>query len=328
MTRPLVSVIIPAFNAERTLGEAISSALMQTYAPLEIVVVDDGSTDRTAQIMAGYGPLIRAVSQPRGGVSAARNAGIRAARGAMIALLDADDVLLPPHVEAAMRVWARAGGGRRHVAADASLYGARGIKRRRVLPDRMPRRLEGQRGRIMEHNIVAMFHVYPRAMWSEIGGYDESMRAVEDWDFAARAVYSGWEVVRQPTPYALYRRGPGTLSTDGAAMSVGERAFRRHILEAFGACMSAEERLQAEVPLRRGTWSEHVAAGEAALARAEGARAADAFAAAAAMAPHDPRLRRKALALRVPGVWRAYAARQARRAEGRLLPEPSAPPAS
>lgn len=320
-----MSVIIPAFNAERTIGEAVSSGLMQTYSPLEIVVIDDGSTDRTAQIIAGYGPLVRSVTQPRRGVSAARNAGIRAAHGAMIALLDADDVLLPPHVEAAVRVWTRAGGGRRHVAAEAAVYGASGIERRRVLPDRTPRRLDRQRRRIMEHNIVAMFHVYPRLMWSEIGGYDESMRAVEDWDFAARAVYSGWEVVRQGAPYALYRRGRGTLSTDALAMSTGERAFRAHILELFGASMSADERSQAAVPLRVGTWAEHVAAGEAALACGQPARAAEAFAAAAAVAPHDPRLRRKALALRVPGMWRAYAARQARRGQGAGLPEPPTP---
>lgn len=92
---PLVSVIIPAFNAARFLAEAIDSVLAQDYPALDIIVVDDGSTDATRAIIDGYGERVRAISQPNGGCGAARNAGLRAARGQYVAFLDADDVWWP-----------------------------------------------------------------------------------------------------------------------------------------------------------------------------------------------------------------------------------------
>jgi glycosyltransferase involved in cell wall biosynthesis len=92
MTRPLISVIIPAYNAERFLAETIESVLAQDYAPFEVIVVNDGSTDLTAAVAAGFGDRrLRAVYQPNGGLASARNCGLRAARGALIAFCDADD---------------------------------------------------------------------------------------------------------------------------------------------------------------------------------------------------------------------------------------------
>jgi cellulose synthase/poly-beta-1,6-N-acetylglucosamine synthase-like glycosyltransferase len=90
---PTVTVVIPCFNQARYLGAALSSVLNQTHRPLECIVVDDGSTDDTAGIAAGLGA--RVITQANQGVSAARNAGLRAARGDMVVFLDADDVLLP-----------------------------------------------------------------------------------------------------------------------------------------------------------------------------------------------------------------------------------------
>jgi len=90
-----VSVIIPVFNGETYIVETIESVLNQTYASLELIVVDDGSTDDTQRILKDYHSRIRYVYQPNSGVSAARNHGLRLARGAYIVFLDADDVLLP-----------------------------------------------------------------------------------------------------------------------------------------------------------------------------------------------------------------------------------------
>ena len=90
--RPLlVSAVIPAYNNAQYLAEAIDSALAQTYEPIEVIVVDDGSTDSTPHVLTQYGNRIRAIRQGNQGVSVARNTGISAARGAVIALLDADD---------------------------------------------------------------------------------------------------------------------------------------------------------------------------------------------------------------------------------------------
>jgi glycosyltransferase involved in cell wall biosynthesis len=90
-----VSTIIPAFNSARTLGEAIDSALAQDFDGHEVIVVNDGSTDGTASILAGYGDRIRVINQANDGVVAARNAGAAIARGTYLAFLDADDNWLP-----------------------------------------------------------------------------------------------------------------------------------------------------------------------------------------------------------------------------------------
>jgi glycosyltransferase involved in cell wall biosynthesis len=88
---PAVSVIIPAYNAAWCVAKAIDSVLTQDFRDFEVIVVNDGSTDDTAAVLDTYGDAIRIVTQPNGGLSSARNAGIRAARGELIAFLDADD---------------------------------------------------------------------------------------------------------------------------------------------------------------------------------------------------------------------------------------------
>lgn len=94
----LVSIIIPCYNAEAYVAEAIESALGQTWPHKEVIVVDDGSTDRSAEIIRNFGDRIHFVSLPHSGAPTARNEGIRRARGAYLKFLDADDVLLPEAV--------------------------------------------------------------------------------------------------------------------------------------------------------------------------------------------------------------------------------------
>lgn len=94
----LVSVAIPAHNAAATLGETLRSVLAQTHPALDVVVVDDGSTDDTAEIAASFGERVRLIRQPNCGISVARNMSLQACRGAFIALLDADDVCEPERI--------------------------------------------------------------------------------------------------------------------------------------------------------------------------------------------------------------------------------------
>jgi glycosyltransferase involved in cell wall biosynthesis len=96
---PRVSVIIPTYNHETYLAQAVDSALGQTFQSREVIVVDDGSTDRTPAILAGYGTAIRAVRKPNGGTSSALNAGIRLAGGEWVAWLSADDFWEPQKLE-------------------------------------------------------------------------------------------------------------------------------------------------------------------------------------------------------------------------------------
>ena len=93
--RPLVSVIIPSYNAARYVAEAVASALAQTYQPLEIILINDGSTDDTEEVILPYVGKVRYFYQPNRGLSVTRNRAIALARGELIAFLDADDVWLP-----------------------------------------------------------------------------------------------------------------------------------------------------------------------------------------------------------------------------------------
>src|SRR3954468_22992204 len=92
---PQVSVIIPVFNAAATVAETIESVLRQTFDDYEIIVVDDGSTDRTAHVLGRYQDRIQMIRRPNGGISAARNSGVAVSRGEYLAFLDGDDLWVP-----------------------------------------------------------------------------------------------------------------------------------------------------------------------------------------------------------------------------------------
>src|SRR5947199_6506358 len=99
MSSLTVSVIIPTYNRAALVDQAIDSVLSQTRAPTQIIVVDDGSTDQTAQLLDTYGSAITVITQRNAGPAAARNTGLRAATGDLVALLDSDDKLTPNSIE-------------------------------------------------------------------------------------------------------------------------------------------------------------------------------------------------------------------------------------
>lgn len=181
--RPLVSVIIPCYAQSAFLGEAIGSAVAQTYAPLEVIVVDDGSPDDPAPIVASH-PGVRLVSQPNGGRSSARNTGVRASHGEYLVFLDADDLLLPHAVETGMRAFAEHeecafvfGAGDRRTVDGAALA------RRSPVVDVPDLYLELLRGCCIHQLNTAVFR---RDAFEAVGGFDERRRVAEDWDLYLR----------------------------------------------------------------------------------------------------------------------------------------------
>ena len=99
MNTPLVSCIVPAFNSGRYIGEALDSILGQTWAGIEAIVVDDGSTDDTADVVLRYGDAVTCITRDNGGPAATRNAGLAVASGDFVAFLDADDLWEPDKLE-------------------------------------------------------------------------------------------------------------------------------------------------------------------------------------------------------------------------------------
>jgi glycosyltransferase involved in cell wall biosynthesis len=102
---PSISVVIPCYNAERFLRETLESVLKQTFLPLEIIVIDDGSTDNSAAIAASFGGIVRVERQKNQGESVARNRGMDLARGEWVALLDADDLWHPLKLQKQVEAW-------------------------------------------------------------------------------------------------------------------------------------------------------------------------------------------------------------------------------
>jgi glycosyltransferase involved in cell wall biosynthesis len=171
-------VVIPSFNYGHFVTEAVDSALAQTYADREVLVVDDGSTDDTRQRLAPYGDRIRYLYQENRGLSAARNAGVRAARGEYVALLDADDVWHPQKLELQMA----------YLAAHPEV-GLLGAERTKERPARWPAlgRAAGLAARTitLEQLVVCSRFgpssvVIARRCFEAIGYFDPALRSVED----------------------------------------------------------------------------------------------------------------------------------------------------
>lgn len=105
MDDALISCIVPVYNGERFLGEALDSVLAQSYKPLQVIIIDDGSTDNTAEIARGFGDRIVYQWQPHSGSAVAKNHAIRIAAGEFVAFLDADDLWLPEKIDRQMAVF-------------------------------------------------------------------------------------------------------------------------------------------------------------------------------------------------------------------------------
>lgn len=310
-TTPAVSVVIPAFNAERTLGGTLTGALTQTYPRIEVVVVDDGSTDHTADIAKAHGAPVRVVRQPNRGPSAARNAGVAAARGDLLVFCDADDVLLPPAVAAMVQRWQQAGAGRRMVTCNAYPLTAEGINplRSRALlsyPD-----VRHQRMAILRQNYLLTVVLMPRELFVELGGFDTALAAAEDWDLWLRAVYSGVEVLFQKRPHALWRWRSGSLSANRNAMLEGEEEVFRRFAAATAGRLSPPEQAYLRRRLVNGSPWRIRAQADDALRRGDLAHARREYRRAAGHFPRDRRLQLRAWSMWLfPPSARAWRSRQ------------------
>jgi glycosyltransferase involved in cell wall biosynthesis len=228
--RPLVSVVIPAFNSERYLGEAIESALGQTYAPVETIVVDDGSSDGTAEIARAH-PEVTLIQQENRGPSAARNCGFAASRGELIAFHDSDDLMTPNklavqagHMLENPDVGCVLAEQELIVEEGAELpFWVKGTKVEVVMPPRPPE-LED------EPMVHPMTMVVRRETFERVGDFDESMRAAEDFDWMLRAAEGEIEIARLSDVLLRRRIHPDSLTQDAAASRAGLfRAFKARI---------------------------------------------------------------------------------------------------
>lgn len=199
----LVSIVITCFNYGRFLGEAIESALGQTHDPVEVVVVDDGSTDDSRDVARRY--PVKLVEQANRGVCAARNRGARETRGGHLMFLDADDLLEPTYVERCLAPLAHAPPRVAYAYTQVRMFG---------LEDRVEISAPFSPARLIQGNMVNASALLRRAPFEHVGGFAENWRLRhEDRELWLRLLAHGYEGVFVPEPLLRYRRHGVTRNT-------------------------------------------------------------------------------------------------------------------
>lgn len=227
-----VSVVVPAYNAAAFVRQAVDSVLAQTHAPLEILVINDGSTDETPQVLDAYGDAIRVIHQRNGGLSNARNRGIREARGEHVAFLDADDRWLPEKLARQVAVLSQ-----RPEIGFCSTRTLVETPAHELTGEWQCPRLEGsllatlflRNGAIPGSGSGVMAR---RHLFEQVGGFDESLHSLEDIDCWMRlAAVSGYACIDEPLTVIV--KHPDSMSRNlrrmrEAALTVMRK--NRHLL--------------------------------------------------------------------------------------------------
>ncbi|MFN9718047.1 MAG: glycosyltransferase family 2 protein [Planctomycetota bacterium] len=218
-----VSVIIPTYNGESEIRRAIDSALSQEGCDVEVIAVNDGSTDNTKAVLDSYGDRIRAIHRHNSGPAPTRNAGIAAATGDWIAFLDHDDFWKPGKLKAQLA--AAAGTGADIIYTNCENFGdVNRVAQLRSIPGQMP---EGDlfEPLLLDNFIVISSTMIRRSLLLQFGSFD-APPGVEDWDLWLRLAASGAKFTPVREAVTMYQWRPGSLSKNFAHM----RQVRRQII--------------------------------------------------------------------------------------------------
>lgn len=229
MTTPAFSVVIPAYNAARTLRATVASVLNQSFADFEVVIIDDGSSDDTVRVALGLmaqDSRIRAVSQKNGGVSSARNFGTGLAKGRLLAFLDADDQ------------WAADKLARHHALHEADPMLDASFGQIAFCADEEGQLRAGRTTSIVPQGYLQIADVVSenpvctasnfvilREVFEELGGFAEDMRYAEDQEILALLLSEGGSLRGIDAPLVRYRLSEDGLSCNFEAMLDGWRSF-------------------------------------------------------------------------------------------------------
>lgn len=203
VSKPKVSVIIPAYNSDRFIRETIDSVLNQTYRDFELIVVDDGSSDRTADIISSYKDRLIYIRKENEGISTARNRGIEIARGEYLAFIDHDDIWFPEFLE---EVVAELDKNKEARLCFANTYVMDGEKKRtRTLFDICPPHKGMVFEKLVKGNFIPVITtVIRREVFEEVGLFDPRYRIAEDWDIFLK-ISKRYPITFIDRPLAEYR---------------------------------------------------------------------------------------------------------------------------
>ncbi len=224
-----ISVVMPAYNVAAYIGAAIDSVKAQTVTDWELLIVDDGSTDTTYETVrrvAAGDPRVRLLEKPNGGISSARNMALAASSGDFIAILDSDDIWEPTYLAEQLAVFAQ------HPEVDVVtgngwfLGGHLNGQLARPFPDRRPQ--PTLQTILADETSVFIMSLLRRRVYEAIGGFDESLRTNEDYDYWLRAALAGFHFRRNDRPLCHYRRRDDSVSAIDVNMLAGIlRVYRK-----------------------------------------------------------------------------------------------------
>jgi glycosyltransferase involved in cell wall biosynthesis len=199
-----ISVIVPCYNGAKFVRETLESALQQTHPPLEVIVVDDGSTDDSAAIAESFGPPVRVIRQANAGESSARNKALQLARGTHCYFLDADDLVCPTTFETMS-------GAIINPLRDVVLVGHAKFKESAKEPydEVLPQQTDLLPGILSSNYGPPICWLVPTELARRAGGFCESLRYFEDWDFWCQVALAGGQLKPLQVAGALYRRHAG-----------------------------------------------------------------------------------------------------------------------
>lgn len=252
-TKPLVSIIIACYNSESWVSEAIESCLQQTYQPIEVIVVNDGSTDNSLQVIQKYAEGVIILSGPNKKLSAARNKGFAVSKGDYCLFLDADDYLSPDTVEALVEAatakencvgvchWCRfidTPQGREIIEVGEDYEVEGDLFYNRFTKWFMP-----------PHSIL-----WPRHVFDRLGGWDEKLLNYHDYDLMARALLDGVGISRVHRGCAFYRKHSNTFSSS-TQISRDHILSRIYFVEKLQTLLQERELLERYAPIVAGFYA-------------------------------------------------------------------------
>jgi glycosyltransferase involved in cell wall biosynthesis len=275
-----VSVVMPCFNRETVVAETIRCLLAQTRQPDEIIAVDDGSTDRTVEVLESFGPRIKILRQPNGGPSAARNAGLSIAKGEYVWFMDSDDIASLNKLEDQIEVLERE---RADIGLCPWIRG--GFKLGRFEPEStvlqqysIPRSDTLAAVLLSDWSTILQSALFRRDFLLKLGGFDESYVIAEDTLLFVQCSCLGARVVHTPNSMVLYRtNGPTQLTKGGSTSERRTIDWIRYLLAGRAACVnSGREDPLSRLTYRLRLWSASVDLKrfDTAFARSLGAEAA------------------------------------------------------
>jgi len=213
LANPSVSVIIATFNRAGLLRETIESVLDQRFRNFELIVVDDGSTDETREVVKGYGERLRYLRQDNRGPSAARNLGVSHSRAPWISIQDSDDLCAPNHLEV-LFAYASAHADTGMVFANGAYIGGKNHHRETIIPRDKSRRLARsglQLSDLFDKSIVRLqAALISRSCYDAVGGHDENLRIAMDLDLAFR-IFARYPVAYLDEVVFYYRKHEGNI---------------------------------------------------------------------------------------------------------------------